>query len=233
MRREQPTPPQVALVVKWPSTSSIEPLAQQLIGKLAERRLTATWAMAEPRQVEAVARWSGATVRFEGASLAPAGGVVDSLKQFAAAGESIATVCMGTEQLRAQDFRTLCQLGVRSIVAVDGAGKAGAVQSLPFGLLQFTPVLCAPTAGWIQRWFGKTALNLPEDVESGKAVIVVDLARMATTGGRGWRELDRLLHQLDEARLAGHLAPATMAAVTGEIGRASATRPQRSILRAA
>lgn len=232
MRREQPTP-QVALVVKWPDAGAIEPLAQQLAKQLADRRLAATWAIAEPRQVEAVARWSSAPIRFEAAMLAPARNVVESLKCFAAAGESLATVCPGSEPIRSQEFRTLCQMGVRTIVSEVANCLPGAVQSLPFGLLQFTPVLCTPTAGWLQRWFGKTALDLPGDLQSGKALVVVDLARMAATGGRGWRELDRVLHQIDEARRLGQIASATMADVAAEIGRASAARPQRSILRAA
>jgi hypothetical protein len=70
-------------------------------------------------------------------------------------------------------------------------------------------------------------------VHSGKALVVVDLARVATTGGRGWRELDRVLHQIDEARRLGQVASATIADLAAEMGRANAARPQRSILRAA
>jgi hypothetical protein len=232
MRPEQPTP-QVAIVVKWPNTGANGPAARQLAGKLAERRLAATWAIAAPEQVESVSRWSSSPVRFEAALLAPARDVVASLKSFATTSESLATVCLGTEPVRDQDFRTLCQLGVRTIVAEAAHSVPSGVQPLPFGLLQFTPALCTPTAGWLERWFGKMALNLPADIQSGKTLVAIDLLRLATVGGRGWRELDRVLHQLDEARRQGQIVSATITEVAAELGRKSAARPQRSILRAA
>jgi hypothetical protein len=232
MRREQPIP-QLALVVKWPQISAIDPLAHQLGRQLVERRLHATWAVAEPRQTETIAGWTNMQGRCEFALLAPARNVVEALKQFAEASEPLATVCTGTEPVRSQEFRTLCQLGVRTIVAETAKGLPGVVQSLPFGLLQFTPTLNAPTVGWIERWFGKSALELPGDLHSGKALVVVDLARLASTGGRGWRELDRVMHQIEDARRQGHVTSATMADLAAEMGRATAARPQRSILRAA
>lgn len=237
MTRPRTVPP-VALIVLWPNSMAEGPAVQQLVHKLSERRISATWAVEEPTQVASLrsANHKGQPIDLA-LLVADASGAIEAidrgLTRFRAAGEEIASVHVGAELPRASAERRLRQAGVCAIVGPSVRGGSSTVTALPFGLWKFGPHISIPAP---RRWFGLlggATNSLSNLAGAAPAVATIDLARAGSTGSRNWRAIEQLIDQAAEASARGTARIETIATVAAELSETIAARPQRSILRMA
>ncbi len=237
MTRPRTVPP-VALIVLWPNSLAEGPIVQQLVRRLSERRISATWAVEEPTQVASLR-----SANHWGKPIDLALLVIDSssaiesidrgLTRFRAAGEEITAVHVGAELPRGSAERRLRQAGVCAIVGPSVRGESSTVTALPFGLWKFGPHISAPAT---RRWFGllgRATGNISNLVGASPAVASIDLAGAGSTGSSNWRAIEQLIDQAAEASTRGKARIETIATIAGELSETIAARPQRSILRMA
>jgi hypothetical protein len=232
------TAPPFALVVQWPNIVAEGPAVQQLIRRLSERRVPATWAIEEPSQAAAV---RASNLRGQPIELAlliadvlkPIEALDRGLTRFRVAGEEITAVQMGADLPRGSAERRLRQAGVRVIVGPPIRNESSTVTTLPFGLWKFEPHINAPAP---RRWFGlfgRATGDVSHLAGGATAVAIIDLARAGAAGSRNWRAIEHLVDQAAEAAARGKARIETIATIAAELSETIATRPQRSILRMA
>ena len=237
MTRPRTVPP-VALIVLWPNSVAEGPIVQQLVRRLSERRISATWAVEEPTQVASLrsANHKGQPIDLA-LLIADASNPIEStdrgLTRFRAAGEEITAVKIGAELPRGSAERRLRQAGVCAIVGPPVRGESSTVTALPFGLWKFGPHISAPAP---RRWFdllGRATSSISKLVGAAPAVACIDLARAGSGGSRGWRTIEQLVEQAAEASARGSVRIETIASIAAELSETVTARPQRSILRMA
>jgi hypothetical protein len=230
--------PPVALIVLWPNSVAEGPIVQQLVRRLSERRLSATWAVEEPTQVASLrsANHKGQPIDLA-LLIADASGLIEAidrgLMRFRAAGEEITAVYVGAELPRGSAERRLRQAGVRAVVGRTIRGEASTVRALPFGLWEFGPHMSAPAP---RRWlglFGRATNDISNLDGTSPAVASIDLTRAASTDSRNWRTIEQLVDQAAEASTRGTARIETIARIAAELSETIAASPQRSILRMA
>lgn len=232
------TAPPVALIVLWPNIVAEGPAIQQLVRRLSERRVSATWAIEEPSQAAAVRSSNHRGQPIELALLIadvlnPIESLDRGLTRFRAAGEEISAVHSSVELPRGSVERRLRQAGVRAIVGPPIRGESSTVTTLPFGLWRFEPHISAPAP---RRWFGlfgRATGEVSNLVGASPAVAVIDLACAGATGSRNWRAIELLVDQAAEASARGKARIETIATIAAELSETIVARPQRSILRMA
>jgi hypothetical protein len=237
--------PQVALVIKWPAAVTSEIVIRQVIRRLLDARLPATWSVEDAAQAESL-QWWGAT-RFGG----DAALLIDADAMFSARGQQalewtrrltnrlmqLRSVGIGAEALHAGGTvakslnpQYLGSAGIRAIVA-DLAGPA--VRALPLGMWQFAPRVALPVA---ERWWQLLRRRMPvvpAHPGGSPAVASIDLARLASMRPRAWQACDAELAAVAHARSHGAITVSTVAEIAAALAVAHAVKPQRSILRAA
>ena len=226
----------VCLVIRWPRSVAATSGPAQLLRRLVEDCLPATWCV---ETVEQAVTLDTAIHLVEGALLVPkvnaasaSDAVADGLHRFTAAGHDVATLCVDAELPRGQVERQLAQQGVRAIVTESAASDSGAVRPLPFGVWQLTPQGTLPSR-W--SWFRRVG-GVPQgffSAAAGPTIASIDLAAIGSPDSRGWREMEKAIDQAATASDQGQIQIATVADLTAELIRQSAPKPQRSILRAA
>lgn len=234
----QRTPPPVALIVLWPKSVAEGSGAEQLLGRLADRRLCSTWAVEEPSQAQSIRSTRLKMASIEVAMMvadgsSPVQSIERGLERFHAAGEAIAAVHVNAELPRGSVERRLCQAGVRAVVGPAIRGESSTVRALPFGLWAFGPHLIAPAA---RRWFGlfnRPTRNISQLTGSAPALACIDLARAGSMGARGWRAIEQFIEQAAEASARGSVRVVSITSIAAELSETTASRPQRSILRMA
>jgi hypothetical protein len=232
--KNSPAVSEVAVVVRWPAHAA-NSVAVQVHRFLAEKRLTATWAVERAKQIDELPgrERPDVAVLIGRDAAAPAIGddAASRLEELAAAGLATAVVQLPKPAERGQFERRLKQLGVALVVS--DAGAAGTVHPLPFGLWQLTPAAVAPAA---RRWFGllpgKVRSALPRPT-TAPAVASIDVGRLAKGGSPHWRPVERLLDEVAAAISTGAARETSLAEIAARLTRAATARPQRSILRAA
>jgi hypothetical protein len=213
-------------------------MVQQLVRRLSDRRLSATWAVEEPAQVASL---RSANHRGQPIDLAllisdassPIESIDRGLTRFRAAGEEITAIHVGAELPRGSAERRLRQAGVQAIVGPSVRGESSTITALPFGLWKFGPHISAPAP---RCWFGllgRPTGNISDLVGAAPAVACIDLARAGSVGSRGWRAIEQLVEQAAEASARGSVRIETIASIAAELSETVAARPQRSILRMA
>jgi hypothetical protein len=223
-------------VIRWPRSVATSSGPAQLLRRLVEDRLPATWGVETIEQAETL---ETAIHLVEAALLIPklnaatAGdAIADGLHRFSAAGHEVATLCIDAELPRGHVERQLSQQGVQTIVTESAASDSGAVRPLPFGVWQLAPQGTLPSH---RRWFRRVG-GVPQDffaAAAGPTIASIDLAAIGSTDSRGWREMEKAIDQAATASDQGQIRIATVADLTAELTRQSAPKPQRSILRAA
>lgn len=226
----------VCLVIRWPRSVAASSGPAQLLRRLVEDHLPATWGVETIEQAET---FDAAIHLVETALLIPeikaataSDAIADGIHRFAAAGHDVATLCVDDELPRGQVERQLAQQGVRAILTESAASDAGAISPLPFGIWQLAPQGRLPSH-W--RWFRRVG-GVPQDFFSaaaGPTIASIDLAAIGSPESRGWREMEKAIDQAATASDQGQIRIATVADLTAELTRQSAPKPQRSILRAA
>ena len=226
----------VCLVIRWPRGVAASSGPAQLLRRLVEDHLPATWGV---ETIDQAATLDTAIHLVEAALLIPklnaatAGdAIADGLHRFSAAGHEVATLCIDAELPRGQVERQLSQQGVQTIVTESAASDSGAVRPLPFGVWQLAPQGTLPSH---RRWFRRVG-GVPQDffaAAAGPTIASIDLAAIGSTDSRGWREMEKAIDQAATASDQGQIRIATVADLTAELTRQSVHKPQRSILRAA
>jgi hypothetical protein len=247
--KSAPAVPQLSLVVKWPHHAAVAPAAQLLIKLLAEKRISATWAIEQPAQAERLR--AGLRGRADAALLinpataalaAKPGDSADftyeihrSLDALRGADVDVSAVQIPRELTRGVHERRLRELGVRAVICgVAGKGSGlGAPRALPFGMWQLSPQVSVPVIASWRRFFGRKQRVQLTPVDGAPLVADIDLARVGSPASRSWQAVDRLLREAVEFGQRGVVAVVSVAELAAGLSQASAARPQRSILRAA
>jgi hypothetical protein len=231
------TAPPVALIVQWPN-SVAEPAAQHLARRLADCKLSATWAVEEPTQIASLraANHTGRPIDLA-LLISGVGEVVEAidrgLTRFRVAGEELASVSVAAELPRGVAERRLRQAGVRAVVGPSIRSERSIVTALPFGLWNFAPHIVAPTP---RRWFGlfgRASGGISKLVGSTPALAAIDMARAGAPGSHGWSAIERLIDETAEASARGSVVLTSIADIAAELSDSTAARPQRSILKMA
>jgi hypothetical protein len=226
--------PSVSLVVSWPE-SVPGTCAGQLAQRLAQAKVSSTWAVEEPAQAASLQLDSRRTVNAEVALMVSgAANVAEAidrgLDKFERAGQEVVAVQVNRSISRGHIERRLCQSGVRAVIAAPRPGKSSIVRPLPFGVWEFGPHVTAPASRWLPV-LGRKGSDLTS-IES-TAVANIDMKKLAATSARGWSAVERLIDQAAEFSALGTTRIMTVAEVAAELSELTAARPQRSILRAA
>jgi hypothetical protein len=230
--------PPVSLVVRWPSRIQADGGPKLLARRLVDFRIGATWAIEEPRQLSALAASLGKPYALDAALLI--GGAADAdvaeklargLAGFDTAGISLGSLAVSKELKRGLFERALCQAGIRAVVGGAAKAKATGVRSLPFGIAEFRPHIEAPAA---RRWLPLAGISRRLEANSlnSPAVINIELSR-AESSARSFLAAERLIEQIADAAGNGAVRTVTITQLAAELSRQAASRPQRSILRAA
>lgn len=226
----------VCLVICWPRSVASSAGPAQLLRRLVEDHLPATWGIETAEQAEALAapqRFVEAALLARKTKASPPGEVIaDGLQRLAAAGLDVATLCLDAELPRGQIERQLAQQGVRGMVTESAASDSASVRQLPFGIWQLTPQGHLPSR---RRWFRQVG-GISTDFFSaaaGPTIATINLAAVGLTSSNSWRELEKAIDQAATASDRGQIRIATVADLTAELTLQSAAKPQRSILRAA
>jgi hypothetical protein len=227
--------PSLSLVVSWPGDVS-GACAEQLAQRLAEARIGSTWAVEDPAQAASLKRYSQTAADFQWAFMvSQAGNIAEAvdrgLKIFERARQEVAAIQVDRGVGRGSIERRLRQSGVRVVIAAASRGRSTILRPLPFGVWEFSPQLTAPGA---RRWLpSRTRQKAYLLSGNSHAIASIDLAKLAAARSRGWQSIERLIDQA--AAAAGHGTARLMqiAEVVAELSALTATRPQRSILRAA
>ena len=226
----------VCLVIRWPRDLAASSGPAQLLRRLIEDHLPATWCVESIEQANTL----GTVIHLvEGALLVPkinaataSDAIADGLHRLSAGGHEVATLCVNGDLPRGQIERQLAQQGVRAIVTESTASDSGAVRPLPFGIWQLAPQGTLPSQ---RRWFRRVG-GVPQDFfnsATGPTIASLDLAAIGSPDSRAWREMEKAIDQAATASDQGQIRIATVADLTAELARQSAPKPQRSILRAA
>lgn len=226
----------VCLVIRWPRDLAASSGPAQLLRRLVEDHLPATWCVESIEQANTL----GTAIHLvEGALLVPkinaataSDAIADGLHRLSAGGHEVATLCVNGDLPRGQIERQLAQQGVRAIVTESTASDSGAVRPLPFGIWQLAPQGTLPSQ---RRWFRRVG-GVPQDFFSnaaGPTIANIDLGAIGSPDSREWREMEKAIDQAATASDQGQIRIATVADLTAELARQSAPKPQRSILRAA
>jgi hypothetical protein len=226
--------PSVSLVVSWPG-SVPETCAEQLAQRLRRARVRATWAVEDPAQAASIKRRSQRAADAELALMvsgpADVAEAIDrGLDKFERAGQEVVAIQIDRSPARGSIERRLRQSGVRAVIAASTSGKSSIVRPLPFGVWEFGPHVTAPASRWLSV-LGHKRSDLTA-IES-TAVANIDLKKLVATSARGWHSVERLIDQAAESSALGATRIMTVAEVAAELSELTATRPQRSILRAA
>jgi len=226
----------VCLVIRWTRNLAASSGPAQLLRRLVEDHLPATWGVETIEQAESL---DAAIHLVEAALLIPkikavtaSDAIADGIHRFHTAGHEVATIYVDAELPRGQVERQLAQQGVQTIVTESAASDSGAVRPLPFGVWQLAPQGTLPSH---RRWFRRVG-GVSQDFFSaaaGPTIASIDLAAIGSPASRGWREMEKAIDQAATASDQGQIRIATVADLTAELARQSAAKPQRSILRAA
>jgi hypothetical protein len=237
--------PQLALVVKWPAAVTNEMVIRQVIRRLVDARLPATWSVEDAAQAESLHFWGAMRVGGDAALLVEADAipaargqhaaqwsrrVVNRFKQIRSVGVAAETLHVGAAVAKSLHPQSL---GGAAISAVVADVTDPAVRPLPLGMWQFTPRTALPVE---RRWwqlFRRSAGLIPGDLSQSPAVASIDLSRLAAMGPRAWHTCDAELASVAEAQKRGALAVQTVAEIAAALAIAHAVKPQRSILRSA
>jgi hypothetical protein len=218
--------------------AALEPLASRLARQLAEGGFSATWSIEDAAQFRAIESWSKPRITPDVALLAkdavggaPAENFAARLEGHFAAGMNVRSMHIPGSAARTMNHRALFAAGIRSIV-VDQPVTGGA-RALPFGLRQFSPRLVVPRGGWFAGWFGGGPRQFIAAATGGMLLAGIDLVRLRSKAARGWRAVEQIIRELDDARAEGVIGVATLSEAVRQLAESSAVRPQRSILRAA
>jgi hypothetical protein len=234
------SPPRTAtpacLVIRWAGDLSSASGPAQLLRRMIEDQLPATWGVEtvdHARALDDAARLveCGLLIR-EASESFTCDQIIDGIHRFDAAGREVTTICTVGELPRGQFERQVAQQGVRSIVAAGPATGPAGIRSLPFGLCQLTPQGTLPSR---RRWFRRVG-GVPQDFfasAAGPILASIDLAAVGSPGGSGWRELEKTLDQAATAADQGAIQLCTVADLAAFWAQQIGKRPHRSILRAA
>jgi hypothetical protein len=241
----RPCLPQLALVVKWPAAVTNEMVIRQVIRRLVDARLPATWSVEDAAQAESLHFWGAMRVGGDAALLVETDAVATArgqqaaqwcrrvsnrLKQIRSVGVDAETLHVGAAVAKTLNPQSLGGAGVSAVVA-DVAGPA--VRPLPLGMWQFAPRDVLPVQ---RRWwqlYSRSVRLIPGEASQSPAVASIDLARLAAMGPRAWHACDVELASVAEAQKRGAVAVRTVAENAAALAEAHAIKPQRSILRAA
>lgn len=226
----------VCLVIRWPRELAPQSGPAQLLRRLVEDHLPATWGV---ESVDQAAVFESAIQLAERALLLPktpaeaANDIIaDGIHRFDAAGHELATLCVSGELPRGQIERQLAQQGIRGIVTESAASDSEWSRPLPFGIWQLAPQGTLPSQ---RKWFRRVG-GVPQDffaTAANPAVVNINLAAAGGPGTAAWRELEKVIDQAATASDQGVIQLTTVADLTAELARQNAPKPQRSILRAA
>jgi hypothetical protein len=237
--------PQFALVVKWPAAVTNEMVIRQVIRRLVDARLPATWSVEDAAQAESLHFWGAMRVGGDAALLVDADAlttargqqavqwnrrVSNRLKQIRSVGLGAETLHVGAAVAKALNPQSLGGAGIRAVVA-DVAPPL--VRPLPLGMWQFAPNVALPVQ---RRWwqlFRRSVTLIPEESSPSPAMASIDVSRLAPLGPRAWHSCDAELARVVEAQKRGALVVCTVAEIAAILAEAHAVKPQRSILRAA
>ena len=237
--------PQLALVVKWPAAVTNEMVVRQVIRRLVDARLPATWSVEDAAQAESLHFWGAMRVGGDAALLVEADAltaargqlaaqwsrrVTNRLKQIRSVGVGAETLHVGAAVAKTLNPQSLGGAGISAVVA-DIAGPA--VRPLPLGMWQFAPGVALPVQ---RRWwqiFGRPVRLIPGAASQSPAVACIDISHLAATGPRAWHSCDAELARVAEAQKRGALDVCAVAEIAAALAEAHAVKPQRSILRAA
>lgn len=237
---------EAAVVVKWPQSVPMA-AAREVSRRLVEGRVPATWSVDQATQVASLASWGVAERGAEAALIVPvaanAGGTPKAeqdagreltrrLELLRSSGATVDVVQGGPELAAGHWPRTLRALGVHAVV-IEGSSDVGPARALPFGVWQFTPQATAPhTPRWTD-WFRPRRRSMFAVRHGSPAVVTIDLARVGAAGSRSWRDMEATIAQARELGAGGAITLVTMGQLAARFSQANASRPQRSILRAA
>jgi hypothetical protein len=240
--KTQRAPQPAALVIKWPQGVS-EFIARDVARRLSKSQTPATWAVDQASQVRSLAAWNVGGHVDEAALIVPAPAdrsatgpatpateIARRLDLLRGTGARVDLVHAAGDLTQGHWPRTLRALAVHGVV-IDGAPADGSARALPFGVWQFTPRLIVPQ---VRGWFAWLSRRHPVFVGGSNlpAIATLDLSRVEGDK-RGQREVEQAVEQASEAARGGSIRLLTMGELTARYTSASASRPQRSILRAA
>jgi hypothetical protein len=234
-------PQPAALVVKWPQGVS-EFIARGIARRLSASQTPATWAVDQASQLKSLASWNAGGIdeaalivpapadRSATGPATPATEIARRLDLLRGTGAAVDLVHAAGDLTQGHWPRTLRALAVHGVV-VDGAPADGSARALPFGVWQFTPQAIVPH---VRGWFAWLSRRRPVFVGGSNlpAVATLDLSRVAGDK-RAQHEVEQAMEQAAEAARSGAIRLLTMGELTARYTSASASRPQRSILRAA
>jgi hypothetical protein len=229
------TVPSVSFVVSWPG-SVPGTCAQQLAQRLAQAQVSSTWAVEDPVQAAAIKLNSSTAANADMALMVSgvssvAEAIDRGLARFEHAGQEIVAIQVDRSISRGSVERRLRQSGVRAVIGGPTRGKSPIVRSLPFGVWEFGPQVSAPSARRWLRILGNDVSDLC--LAESPAVANIDMKKLDSVSARGWNSVERLIDQAGEISALGTTRIMTIAEVAAELSEMNATRPQRSILRAA
>jgi hypothetical protein len=237
--------PLLALVVKWPAEVTNEMVIRQVIRRLVDAGLPATWSVEDAAQAESLHFWGAmqqggdAALLVEADALTSTRGhqaaawgrrVSNRLKQIRSVGVGAETMHAGAAVAKTLNPQSLSSAGISAVVA-DIAGPA--VRPLPLGMWQFTPRITLPVE---RRWwqlFHRSVQLIQGEPSQLPTVATIDLSRLAAIGPRAWQACDVELASVADANKRGALAIGAVAEIAASLAEARAAKPQRSILRAA
>jgi hypothetical protein len=239
--KTQRAPQPAALVVKWPQGVG-ELIARDVARRLSASQTPATWAVDQASQLKSLASWNAGRIdeaalivpapadRSASGPATPATEIARRLDLLRGAGAAVELVHADADLTQGHWPRSLRALAIHGVV-VDGMPTDGSARALPFGVWQFAPQAIVPrTRGWFS-WLSRRrpvflgGSNLP-------AVATLDLAQLAGDA-RAQREVHQAVDQAAEAARNGAIRLITMGELAAHYTSARASRPQRSILRAA
>jgi hypothetical protein len=232
-----------AIVVTW-SHSAESSAVREVARRIVRLGIPTTWALQQASQIESLAGWGVSRRTLDVALSAEVAETIASPQGDDAvareltrrvgllrdAGSEVSVVQATATFATGVWPRLLRAMGVRGLVV--SSPVPAAPHALPFGVWHYTPHAALPRPSgwfsWIRRRPPLIASYIP-----GPAVITLDAARMAAPGSRPWQEGERALDDAAAAQSDGDVALTTLAELTARLSEANATRPQRSILRAA
>jgi hypothetical protein len=239
--KNQRAPQPAALVIKWPQAVS-ELIARDVARRLSACQTPATWAVDQASQLKTLASWNAGLIdeaalivpapadRSATGPTTPATEIARRLDLLRGTGVAVELVHAAADLTQGHWPRTLRALAVHGVV-VDGSPADGSARALPFGVWQFAPQTIVPR---VRGWFSWLSRRRPVFMGGSNlpAVATIDLAPLAGDA-RAQHEVEQAIDQAAEAARNGAIRLITMGELAGRYTSASASRPQRSILRAA
>ncbi len=203
--------------------------------------LTATWVVAEPRQVERIASGLLASTAHEFAATVSARtpqrlrsellALQASVQQLA--GSPLSTVQGDAVQLRSR-AALLSDLGVNAVVSETQTSQPAKPRALPCGIWQLDAVVSIPQprGRWSVFPTRRPSVKqlLEDDGASNPRVVAIDFAAV---GSRDLQSCESLLREISQAVEQQQLQVATVSTLAAELTKLHQVKPQRSILRRA